>query len=248
MGYSKSGWGSGRRFSIQGRRGIKHILYYSNMFVSINMHAAEDAVPLTNISILEFQVASTFRTCTLRVPPAMWLWGISHFYPFYRWECPMFFHSPLALGLDRVVFFPFMAPQKIIEVGLMVLEKSGRTASSFIGGRWSEWKIGRKPMGFWCCLRLAVSVGFLSEQPAIGSTIWAEFPNLDIQRNVSSCSLITFPQNQGANMWYGALHQDPVARSTSIMNAFLCLASREGTVGSSWKLLPPLCQRNNKLI
>ena len=25
---------------------------------------------------------------------------------------------------------------------------------------------------------------------------------------------------------------DPVARSTSIMNAFLCLASREGTVGS----------------
>ena len=81
------------------------------MFVSINMHAAEDAVPFTNISILEFQVASTFRTCTLRVPPAMWLGGISHFNPFYRWECPMFFHSPLALGLDRVVFSR-MAPQK----------------------------------------------------------------------------------------------------------------------------------------
>lgn len=91
---------------------VESNIYCINMFVSINMHAAEDAVPFTNISILEFQVASTFRTCTLRVPPAMWLGGISHFNPFYRWECPMFFHSPLALGLDRVVFFPHGATKK----------------------------------------------------------------------------------------------------------------------------------------
>ena len=42
-------WGADLPFKAD----LESNIYCINMFVSINMHAAEDAVPFTNISILE---------------------------------------------------------------------------------------------------------------------------------------------------------------------------------------------------